>query len=56
MRTIIEYKDGRDYIVNDAAPSIDMGTMTVWCIDRESTCLTDDEPLSEIKQIIFEND
>lgn len=54
MRTIIEYKDGTTETHDDAAPSVDVETMELSCIDAECGCVMPDMPLTHIKRVVFE--
>lgn len=54
METYIEFKDGTDLIVKDAAPSIDVEDRTVDCINSECLVVSDTYSLDDVKQITFE--
>lgn len=53
MKTYIEFKDGTDEIIKDAAPSINVDDMTVYCINCDSVVVSDTYSLKDVRQIVF---
>lgn len=54
MKTIIEYKDGRKETHDDAAPSVDVDDLSVCMIDEDSSVVSANIDLEEVKRVVFE--
>jgi hypothetical protein len=56
VQTYIEFKDGTDEVVKNAAPSISTEQGILYCIDKDSVVVTEEWKLSTVKQVIFETE
>jgi hypothetical protein len=54
MKTIIDYKDGRHEVIEDAMPSPYCDEFS--CIDENAEIVLDTVPLDTIRRVVFIND